>query len=311
MRVAIVGAGALGGLLGAMLVRAGHVVSYVAHGESLAALRAVGVVVTTPTETFTTGPLPASSTPSELGPCELVVIAVKTWQVEPLAPTLAPLIGPETCVIPVQNGVEAADHLVTALGAAPVIGGLCHVLAMREAPGRVHVVGAAPRLTLGELAGGTSARLERIAIAMRAAGVDVTLSPDIQVALWSKLLFVEPFGSIGAVTRSPIGVVRAIPETRRMLEDAMREVQAVARGRGVDVPDDEIARSLARIDAMPPGATSSMHRDLVEGRPSELHEQTGAVVRLGRQVGATHALHEFLFASLLPLDRLVRPSPQP
>jgi 2-dehydropantoate 2-reductase len=300
MRVTIIGAGAVGGLLGALLARAGHAVSFVAHGTSLAALRADGVTVATPAETFTTGPIAASASAAELGASELIVVAVKAWQVAPLAASLAPLVGADTCVVPVQNGVEAADHLAAAIGEAPVLGGICHVLASREGPARVRVLGGAPQLTLGERAGGTSARLDRLAIALRAAGIDVTLSPDIQVALWTKLLFVEPFGSVGAVTRSSADVVLAIPETRAMLEAAMREVQAVARGRGVDVPDDAIARSLARMEAMPAGATASMHRDLIEGRPSELHEQTGAVVRLGAQAGVPRPLHDFLLASLLP-----------
>jgi 2-dehydropantoate 2-reductase len=131
-------------------------------------------------------------------------------------------------------------------------------------------------------------------------GITTTVSPDIQVALWSKLLFVEPFGSVGAVTRSPADVVRSTPETRSMLEQAMREVLAVALARGVGVPDEAVGQSLARVDALPPGATASMHRDLVAGHPSELNEQTGAVVRLGRQAGVSRPVHDFLLASLLP-----------
>jgi 2-dehydropantoate 2-reductase len=306
MRVAIVGAGAVGGLLGALLARAGHAVSFVTHGESLEIVRAVGVSVTAPGETFATGPLRATVDPGEIGPCDLVVMAVKAWHVESLAPSLAPLLGPGALVVPVQNGVEASDHLASALGEAHVAGGLCHVLATREGPGRVRYVGAAPQLTLGERAGGSSARLEALAATLRAAGITVSLSADIQVALWSKLLFVEPFGSVGAVTRSPVDVVRALPETRSMLERAMREVQSVAAGRGVRVPDEAIAQSLARVDAMPAGATASMHRDLVEGRPSELNEQTGAVVRLGRRAGIPCTLHEFLLASLLPQELRAR-----
>jgi 2-dehydropantoate 2-reductase len=309
MRVTLLGAGAVGGLLGGMLARAGHAVSFVAHGESLAILRSQGVDVVTASASFSTGPLSASASPSELGPCDLVVVAVKSWQVEALAPSLAPLLREGTLVVPVQNGVEAADQLASALGEGPVIGGLCHVLATREAPGRVRTMGPPLSLTLGERAGGSSERLERLATVLREAGITVKLPLCIRVALWSKLLFVEPFGSIGAVTRSPVDVVRSTPETRSMLEQAMREVQAVAVGRGVPVTDDTITQSLARVDTLPVGATASMHRDLVEGRPSELHEQTGAVVRLGRQAGVPRPVHDFLFASLLPQDRRSRPAP--
>jgi 2-dehydropantoate 2-reductase len=128
------------------------------------------------------------------------------------------------------------------------------------------------------------------------------LSSDIHAELWSKLLFIEPLGGMGAVTRSSIDVVRSIPETRSMLELAMREVEAVGAANGARLPDDTIPRSLALVDAMPRGSTTSMQRDLVEGRPSELSEQTGAVVRLGKQAGVPRPVHDFLFASLLPQD---------
>jgi 2-dehydropantoate 2-reductase len=308
MRVAIVGAGAVGGLLGALLTRTGHTVSFVARGEALEVIRSRGIRATTPTETFTTSPLAASNNPAELGQADLIFVSVKAWQVEALAPTLKPLLAPGAMVVPVQNGVEAADQLATALGNDFVIGGICHVLGTLESPATVRYIGPAPQLTLGERSGGTSERISKLAELLRAAGMTVTLPEDIRVALWSKLLFVEPFGSVGAVTRSPADIVRAIPETRALLEQAMREVQAVAGGRGISVPDDAITQSLARIDAMPNGATASMHRDLVEGRPSELNEQTGAVVRLGKQANVPRPVHDFLLASLLPQEQRSRRS---
>src|SRR5580704_11509278 len=133
MRIAVVGAGALGQVLGGLLARAGHAISFVARGEALAAIASKGLTVVTPAGPFETGPLRASEKPSELGACELVLVAVKSWQVEGVAPTLAPLVGEATMVLPVQNGVEAADHLAAALGEACVLGGVCHVLATREA----------------------------------------------------------------------------------------------------------------------------------------------------------------------------------
>jgi 2-dehydropantoate 2-reductase len=311
LRVAIVGAGALGGVLGGLLARAGHAVAFVARGDAVAVLRSQGVSVTAPAATgsFSTGPVEASEEPAELGVRDLIVVAVKAWQVEAQAPRLQPMVRPGTLVVPVQNGVEAPDQLAAVLGDEAVVGGLCHVLASRDGPGRVTYVGAAPRLTLGERAGGPSDRLERLAAVLRAAGIDASVSTDVRAALWAKLLFVEPFGSVGAVTRSAVDVVRAIPETRALLEQAMREVQAVAAGQGVHVPDDTVVQSLARIDSLPPGATASMHRDLVDGRSSELDQQTGAVVRLGRSAGVGCPVHDFLHASLLPQERRSRSKP--
>ena len=149
------------------------------------------------------------------------------------------------------------------------------------------------QLTLGERAGGASARLDRLAEILRGAAITTVVRSDIAVARWSKLLFVEPFGSVGAVTRA-------------LLVQAMKEVQAVAVGSGVPITDDGVTEALARIDAMPAGATTSMHRDQLEGRPSELEEQTGAVVRRGRSAGVPCPVHELLWASLLPQARLAR-----
>jgi 2-dehydropantoate 2-reductase len=306
VRITMVGAGALGQLFGGLFARAGHAVSFVARGESLAAIVSHGLTVDAPGGPFSTGPLKASASPADLGASELVVVTVKSWQVEGLAASLAPLVSKGTIVLPVQNGVEAADQLAAALGEDAVVGGVCRVLATREAADRVRYVGPAPEIEVGERAGGASERLERLVDVLREAGFTARVSNDIRLALWAKLLFVEPFGAVGAVTRSPADAFRAVPETRAMLEQAMREVQAVAAGRGVRIPDEAIAKSLARIDALPAGATASMHRDLVEGRPSELEGQTGAVVRLGKQSGVPRPVHDFLYASLLPGERRSR-----
>ena len=306
MRICVVGAGALGQLLGGLLARAGHAVSFVARGAALAAIGSKGLTVVTPAGSFETGPLRASEKPSELGACELVLVAVKSWQVEGVAPTLAPLVGDGTMVLPVQNGVEAADHLAAALGEAGVLGGVCHVLATREAADRVRYVGIAPQETVGARGGRRSERVDRLVGVLAGAGSTARASEEIRVAPWAKLLFVEPVGSVGAASRSPIDVVRAVPETRAMLERAMREVEAVAAGHGVPVPPDAVEKAMVRIGALPAGATSSMHRDIVEGHPSELGEQTGAVVRIGREVGVATPVHDVLYASLLPQERRSR-----
>ena len=307
MRVAIVGAGAVGGVFGAMLARAGHAVSLLTRGDSLEAVRARGLSLTNAAgEVYETGPLAASDDPAALGVADLVLVAVKSWQVAALAPALAPLVGPGTLVVPVQNGVEAGEALLDGLGpsaAHAVAFGVCHVLASRDRPGHVRSGGGPPQLTVGEPRGGPSPRLERLADALRAAGIVVVISPEIRVELWGKLLFVEPLGSVGAVTGVPMGVMRSVPETRALLEQAMGEVLAVAAGQGVRLPGDPVAAALARVDGMPASATTSMHRDLLEGRPSELDEQTGAVVRLGHRAGVACPVHDVLYACLLPRHR--------
>jgi 2-dehydropantoate 2-reductase len=305
MRIAVVGAGGVGGLFGGLLARSGAEVALVARGRQLQAIRANGLRVESPLGSFAV-PAPAQEDPAALGPADAVLVAVKTWQVKEVAPRLGPLLAPGAVVVPMENGVEAADELAGALGEGPVAGGLCHVLAWIEAAGVIRHTGPPPRVTLGERGGGGSERLERLAAALRAAGMEVAIAPDIQAALWEKFLFIDPFGSVGALTRSSAGAMRSDPESRAMLIGAMREVEAVARARGVAIPPGAVERALARIDSLPAEATASMQRDLAAGRPSELLEQTGAVVRLGSEAGVPVPLHEFVYGRLLPRERAAR-----
>jgi 2-dehydropantoate 2-reductase len=237
---------------------------------------------------------------------DAVVVAVKTWQVKEVAPRLRPLLGPATVVVPMENGVEAAGELAAALGPGPVAGGLCHVLAWIEGPGAVKHAGFGPRVTLGELGGGGSERLERLAAALRRAGMEAAVVDDIRTALWEKFLFIDPLSSVGAVTRAPVGEMVAVPETRALLLAAMREVEALARKSGARLPQEAVERTLARVEGLPADATASMQRDVLAGRPSELHEQTGAVVRLGRAAGVPVLVHEALYGALLPQERKAR-----
>jgi 2-dehydropantoate 2-reductase len=305
MRIAMVGAGGVGGLFGGLLARAGHEVVLVARGAHLLAIRRDGLQVESPLGRFTVRP-PASDEPAELGTVDAVVVAVKAWQVKEVAPRLRPLLGPATVVVPMENGVEAAGELAAALGPGPVAGGLCHVLAWIERPGAVKHAGFGPRVTLGELPGGGSERLDRLAAAMRQAGMEAAVVDDIRTALWEKFLFIDPLSSVGAVTRAPVGEMVAVPETRALLLAAMREVEALARKSGARLPQEAVERTLARVEGLPADATASMQRDVLAGRPSELHEQTGAVVRLGRAAGVPVLVHEALYGALLPQERKAR-----
>ncbi len=309
MRVAIVGAGGVGGLYCGLLARAGTEVAILARGAQLAAIRAHGISVDSPLGSFTVRPTNVSDDPAALGPAEGVLVCVKTWQVAEIAPRLAPLVAAGGVVVPLQNGVEAASQLASALGEERVAGGITHVLAWTSWPGQVKHVGNVPRITMGERgahAGRPSPRLEALAAAIRGAGVDARLVDDIEGATWEKFLLIEPWGSVSAVARAPLGVVRSVPETRELLERAMREVVEVARARGVRLTENAMETALHWIDTAPAKATASMQRDLGGERPSELREQTGAVVRLGREAGAPVPVHENLYAALLPQELAAR-----
>ncbi len=308
MRIAVVGVGGVGGLLAGLLGRAGRdEVVLVARGEALAAVRARGLEVEVPGGTFMSRPALAVEDPAEAGPCDAVLVAVKAWQVAGLAPRLAPLLTGGGVVVPLQNGVEAADRLAAALPPAQVAGGVIWVYAWSEGPGRVKQIGAAPRLVMGERPGAPlGARLEVLAAALAAAGVKAELAPDVAAAAWEKALLIGTLGLVGAVTRAPAGAIRDTPETRALLAGLMAEVAAVARARGVALAGDVVARTLAFVDGVPADATASMQRDLAAGRPSELDDQPGAIVRAARAAGVAAPLHEALVAALLPQERAAR-----
>lgn len=309
MRIAIAGAGGVGGLLGGLLARAGHEVVVLARGAHADALRATGLRVDSPLGRFTVGVAAVADDPAALGACDAVLVAVKAWQVEGLAPGLAPLVGGGGVAVPLQNGVEAAGRLAAALGEERVAGGLVSVLSWIEAPGAVKHVGGPPRVRMGERgarAGSPSPRLDALAAALRGAGADAQVVADVERAAWEKFLLIEPWGLVASVARAPIGVVRTLPETRALLEGAMRELAAVARARGVALADDAVARALAAIDSFPAEGTASMQRDLGASRPSELDDQPGALIRLARERGVAVPIHEVLHAALLPQERAAR-----
>jgi 2-dehydropantoate 2-reductase len=233
-------------------------------------------------------------------------VAVKGWQVPEVIETMCPLVGPETLVVPLLNGVEAPDQLAAAFGQSRVAGGLCGVLASMVGPGHIRNLAPHPFVTIGELDNAHTAHIERLHSAFARTGVATTLAVDIRAALWEKLALVEPFGDVAAVARAPIGVLRSMPETRALLEGAVAEVIQLARIRGAAVADDTQARTLASLDGLPFEATASMQRDIMAGRPSELETQVGVVARLAGEAGLTVPIHTFLYACLLPQERRAR-----
>ena len=309
MRIAIVGAGGVGGLLGGLLARSGAEVVVVARGGQLAAIHKGGLRVDSPLGSFTARVAAAAEDPAALPAADAVLLAVKAWQVTEIGPRLAPLVAPGGVVVPLQNGVEAADQLARALGPEPVAGGVIKVLAWLDAPGAVKHVGINPVVIMGERgarAGSRSPRLDALSAALARAGVEARVSQDVERDVWEKFLLIEPWGAIAAASRAPLGILRALPETRALYQAALGEVAALARARGVALPGDAVARTTAFIDTLPPEGTASMQRDIGAGRPSELEDQVGAVARLGRESGVPTPVHEALYAALLPQEAAAR-----
>ncbi|MCZ8205768.1 2-dehydropantoate 2-reductase [Gemmatimonas sp.] len=305
MRIAVVGAGAVGGVFGARLAAAGHDVTFIARGATLAVLRARGMQLDSVHGDVQLPAVQATDDPSSVGPVDLVLVGVKATQVVAIAPTLAPLLGPATAVIPLQNGVEASVQLAAALGNDHILEGLCRVIAEQAAPGHVRHMAVTPLLEFGPRAGhppapAVAAAIPAIAEAVRGAGLQALIPADMAVALWEKFLFIEPIGVVCAATGESFGPVRTVPETRELVDRALDEVIAVGQAVGVTWPADAKRTVWQRYDGLPPDERTSMARDLLARRPSEFEAQTAAVGRLGRSFGVPTPVHDVLAALLRP-----------
>jgi 2-dehydropantoate 2-reductase len=308
--IAVFGAGGVGGYFGAVLARAGHRVVFIARGAHLEAIRKDGLHIRSLKGDFNITPAQVTDNPADVEPVDAVILGVKTWQLPEAARAMRPLLAPTTKVLPLQNGVEAADRLQQVLGSQHTLVGLCRIISSVTAPGHIYHAGMEPTITLGEPNGSVlSANGQALADALRAAGVVVETPPDIQAALWAKLVFIAAISGAGAVARATIGEVRECPPAHQLLSQLMEEVVAVAQARGIRLREDIITRTLAFVESLPASAQASMQRDIVDGKPSELEEIIGVVGRLGGQRGIPTPMMDCVYASLLPQELRARGNP--
>ncbi|MEA2572193.1 MAG: 2-dehydropantoate 2-reductase [Acidobacteriota bacterium] len=306
MRVAVIGAGGVGGYFGGRLAASGVHTTFIARGATLEALRTRGLRVDSINGDFAIEHLAATDEPSSIGIVDAVLFAVKAWQIPEAAEAIRPLVGPETIVVPLENGMEAPEQLARVLPDANILGGLCGIVSYIVEPGHIRHSGAEPFVMFGALNPGRSAAAERLRDLFIAAGVKADIPPDINRSMWTKFLFIAPMSGVGAATRAPVGVWRTIPETRELAMRAIDEVLAVANARGVTLAEDAAAQTLARFDALPAESTSSLQRDVMEGKPSELDAQLGAVVRMAEAAGIAVPVCTALYRLLLPQERVAR-----
>lgn len=306
MRIAIYGAGGLGGYYGARLSAAGHDVGFIARGEHLRAIRDNGLTVKSSLGDLHLQSVLASDDPADIGVVDFVIVAVKTWQIPQVARSMAPLLGADTVVVPFLNGVEAADGLAEVLGEAHVLGGLSKIFSLIEAPGVIHHFSPSAYVEIGELQGGSSERVRTLISVFDQAGINAGSTDDIRSALWVKLLMVSSWAGLGALARSPIGELRDDPAARALIDKSMEEGIEVGRASGHQLPQDCKQQLWQFYESMPVDATASMQRDLMQGRPSELDAWNGAIVRIGAQVGIATPVHQFVCALLRPMERRAR-----
>ncbi|MCW5698692.1 MAG: 2-dehydropantoate 2-reductase [Rhodospirillales bacterium] len=297
MKIAIFGSGGVGGYFGAHLAAAEDV-SFLARGAHLEAMREEGLRVRSANGDVHLQLVQATDDPGAIGPVDVVVVAVKLYDTEAAAAVLLPLVGPETAVVSLQNGVTAAETFGRAVGPEHVFGGVTYISAVIAAPGVIAHTGTLARLVVGELDNRRTARVEAFIAACQRVGLDAAVSDDISVEIWSKFTFLSAMSGVTSLLRLPLGPIREDTETRALFISAFDEAVAVARAKGIALPDDMVARHMARIDELPPGMGSSMLYDLSHGKRLELPWLSGTVVDLGRTLGVATPTHAFITTAL-------------
>jgi 2-dehydropantoate 2-reductase len=300
MKIAIFGSGGVGGYFGGRLAAAGEDVTFIARGAHLKALQQLGLHIASPEGALHLHTVQATDQPQTIGPVDVVLLTVKLYDLDSAAATLAPMIGPDTVVITLQNGVDAMDMVAKHVGTAHVAGGVAYIVAVIDKPGHIrHTI--AHQLVFGERDGRRSDRLVAFEVAGIRAGFQAKTSTDIEADLWVKFVRLATWSGMTTATRSPMGVVRDNPGTFEMMIAAINEVIAVGRAKGINLPANIMESTLKLIQSFPAGSKSSMLEDIERGRRLELPWLSGAVVRLGKEVGVPTPIHQFITTILTPL----------
>jgi len=291
MKIAFMGSGGVGGLIGARLAQAGCDVSFIARGAHLAAMREHGLKLESPVGNVHLPNVRVTDDPGSLGPVDIVVIAVKLWDTGAAARAIAPLIGPDTGVLSLQNGVRKDEILRPIFGERALMGGVAYMGTAISRPGVILHTGTLQRVVFGEYDGRRSKRAEALLGFLQKTGIDARLSDDIRRSIWEKFVFLVGMAAVTATIRLPLGPILKHPLTRQFYLDAMREAAAVGRAHGVWLPEDIAEERLAFSDTLPASMTASLQLDLERGNPLEVEWLSGSVVELGAAVGVPTPIH--------------------
>ena len=301
MKISIIGAGGVGGYFGGRIAQAGYDVTFVARGENLQAIREHGLTVKSINGDFSIKPVRVTDKISEAGDSDLVILGIKAWQVLPVAQELKPFIRKGTTILPLQNGVMAYEELASTLGKDHVVGGLCRIISKIESPGVIAHLGIDPVILFGEMDNSKSERVLRILDILEKSGIKSWIPADIQSELWKKFISICVSGLL-AVTRSTYGEIRELKETRSLMMDVFNEVYELSQKMGITIEPEFVSKILAFVDTFAYDATSSLTRDVWEGKPSELEYQNGTVVRLGEACGVNTPVNRFIYNCILPME---------
>lgn len=309
MKFTVFGTGGVGGYFGGRLAQAGEDVTFIARGNHLKAILDSGLRVDSINGDFLIHPAQATDSLQVTQRPDVILLAVKAWQLDDAIQQILPFVEGDTMILPLLNGMEHIDILVSEFGREHVIGGLCRISAFVADAGHIKHVGIYPYIAFGELNKTKSERILKLFNTFKKiSGSTFEAHDDIELAMWEKYLLISAFSGVGAVTRQPVGVFRAIPESRALFRRALEEVVLVANARGIALTENSVQAVMDRIDNTQPDMMASMQKDIIEGRPSELEAQTGALVRMARELSVSVPTHEFIYSSLLPMEKIARGS---
>jgi 2-dehydropantoate 2-reductase len=300
MKIAIMGTGGVGGYYGGLLAQHGHNVTFIARGPHLTAIQQNGLQVKSIHGDFQVKLAQATDDPAQAGLVDLVVFCTKTYSTDEAAHQIKPLVGPETTVLPLQNGIDAADRIGAVVGMEHMLGGVTWISSAVEAPGVIKQVSQFRRVVMGELDGQVTSRVQAVHEVFEETGITAELSENVLKILWTKFVFISAASSLGSLTRLPIGDYRSVPEAREMMTNLMREVESIARAQGVELDQDVIQKSLDFVDNAAPQIKPSMQLDVEAGRRSEIEAMIGVIGRKGRELGVPTPVADMAYASLLP-----------
>jgi 2-dehydropantoate 2-reductase len=300
MRIAVMGTGGTGGYFGGLLARAGEEVTFIARGAHLKAIRKNGLAIKSVLAGDFTISAKATDNTHDIGPVDLVLFCVKAYDNAAAADQIRPLIGPETVVLSVQNGIDNEQQIGEVIGPEHIAGCVSYVSSTIESPGVIAQTGGPGKIVFGEMQGGTSARTEALQSTLENSGITAELHSDIQVALWQKFLGICGVNGITALTRLPLGEILACEETRNLMRGTMEEVEAVARASAAALPEGCVDQSMDLFSSMGASVRGSMYYDLAAGRRLELEVLNGTVVRLGGEHGIPPPINFAIYAALKP-----------
>ena len=305
MNIVVIGAGAVGGYFGGKLTQAGFDVTFIARGKTLEAIKTNGLLVKSINGDFVVHPKVTDNINDIKNP-DLIILGVKSWQIIDIAKQLKPIINENTLVLPLQNGADNADKLLSVLYAQNVLAGFCKIVSKVDAPGIINHFAYEPEIVFGEYDNQKTERLKNIKTVFDKGEFNNTISDDIHLDIWKKFLFIATVSGVGALTRSIFGVMREDDDVRQIMYQTANEIVAIANAKGIDLTNSDVEMVLKIVDNLDYNATASMQRDIMEGRPSELENFNGYIVKMGKELHITTPVNSFTYHCLLPMEKKAR-----